>query len=305
MLRTNPKRLVTVFAAVAILVATAVWSKRQALGERASWRVPDQRVFVPSPKTARLMSCGYNELFADLVWARTTVYYGDRFASERSLVDIDTLLELVNVLDPYFKRPYEWGAYATIFRQSTGDGARRQDQQDTLSSIRVLKRAAKQFPDDHKFAWILGIRYYMDLDSKDPKQKRRDRETGAEWIERAMRLPGAPTNLPALAVSLRTRLGQKEIARQQLREMLLTATDPKVKEELQQRYRSMTTEEDAKAVQDAAQAFFDDWKGQMGFAPPSLYVLVGPKPAPVYDRQAVIESNTFVLAGPLDADAQP
>ena len=67
------------------------------------------------------------------------------------LADVDVLVELVNKLDPYFRRPYEWGAYATMFRTlDPKTHAWINSRADPLASIRLLERAVKAFPEDYK-----------------------------------------------------------------------------------------------------------------------------------------------------------
>ena len=51
---------------------------------------------------------------------------------------------------------------------------------------------------------MLGLRYFLDLKLDSETAERKIREEGAAYIERAMRLPDAPTDLPLLAAAIRT-----------------------------------------------------------------------------------------------------
>jgi TrpR-related protein YerC/YecD len=76
----------------------------------------------------------------------------------------------------------------------------------------ILERGTRVFPQDWELAWILGLRYYSDLKSSDPAEQKQLQEIGVSYIEKAMRLPKAPGDLPGLAANLRSKLGQHDLA---------------------------------------------------------------------------------------------
>ncbi len=84
----------------------------------------------------------------------------------------------------------------------------------------------REFPDEYKYSWIAGARYYFDLWSPDPEVKRqRYRERGAELIEQAMTKPNAPQDLATTAANMRSKLGQHQRALDNLRQMVLSTND--------------------------------------------------------------------------------
>jgi hypothetical protein len=240
---------------------------------RDVWPQSEDRVTVPPPRV-RALTGGFNEALADVAWAKTLVYYGGGMAQGSSLADVDPLLMLVNALDPHFRRPYVWGAYATTFRQG---GLK---PEEVAASIAVLERGVQAFPEDWELQWILGLRYYLDMKSDDPAKQREYKELGAQHIERAMRLPNAPADLATLAATLRTDLGQKERALKELREMILNTTDETARARLLDRYAALASEGTASALAAAGKEFEQEWKATAPYAPPAMFVLIGP-PAPV------------------------
>ena len=281
-------------AAVALLY-TVSWLVGEDLRRvRAAVPPSEERLFVPNPRTARFVSAGYNELAADVVWARTLVYYGDGMMKGFTMKDVEPMIELVNKLDPWFRRPYLWGAYATTFRQKEAT------QEEFRASIAILERGLKMFPEDWEMAWMLGLRYFADLRSDDPVEQRQYKEIGASYIERAMRLPDAPEDLPSLAASLRSKLGQHERALRELREMILTMAAGKARDKLIERYEQMSTESQAREIKQASEDFDKQWKSQMPFVPAALYVLVGAPPPPRSPEQ-ILEIPTFLAS---DAPAE-
>jgi hypothetical protein len=247
----------------------------------------DAHVTVPTPTAARILSLGHNELLADLTWIRTLIYYGDGLVHDHGMPDVEKLVLLMNRLDPWFRKPYFWGAHATTFRR------RSVTQEEYLASVEVLRRAVERFPKDWELSWLLGLRLFFDVKTQDVAAQTRLREEGAMYIERAMRLPGAPSNLPLLAVSLRTRLGQKERAMRELREMILTTEDEKAREILEARYAALADEAASSEIGAAARKLEAEWRAHLPYAPPSLYVILGPPPPPAVDLDALARGQDF------------
>jgi hypothetical protein len=106
------------------------------------------------------------------------------------------------------------------------------------------------------------------------------KDLGATYLERAMSLPGAPTRLALNVASLRTELGQKDRALRELREMILNTDDPEGRKRLEDRYASLADEAARETVAEAREKLDAAWKNNLPFAPSTLYVLLGPRPAP-------------------------
>lgn len=246
--------------------------------ERQTWPVVEEAVLVPAGTAARIMSLGYRELFADLFWTRTLVYYGEGLSENLSLAWVDALVGAVNALDPQFRRPYRWGAFATTYKNGAATQA------EFEASVRVLERGVKAFPEDHELLWLLGLRYTFDLTPKDDAEKTRNAELGATYMERAMRAPGAPATYALSAAALRTRLGQTERALKELEEMILNTSDPRARAQLEAKYRDLADAGAADALAEEAKRFDAKWQAALPFAPPSLYVLVGDRPPRAMSR---------------------
>ena len=259
---------VVLVGALGVAIAAQGGLQRQ----RLAWPVVEEAVLVPSPAAARIMSLGYRELVADLFWTRTLVYYGEGLSENLSLAWVDSLVATVNALDPLFRRPYRWGAFATTYKRGAAT------QEEFKASVRVLERGVKAFPEDHELLWLLGLRYTFDLAAADDAEKTRNAERGATYMERAMRAPGAPATYALSAAALRTRLGQTERALKELEEMILNTSDPRARAQLEARYRDLADAGAADAIAEEAKRFDAKWQADLPFAPPSLYVLMGDRP---------------------------
>ena len=231
--------------------------------------------FAPSPSSAPLLSLGYREALADVLWIRVLGYVGGddhRATSTRKLV------ESIVALDPRFRPIYAWGGLAI---SAVGTGA---THEDYLAAIRVLERGAREFPEDHRIPLYAGQIYITDLESDDPEQQREWQAQGARWLERAVRVPGAPKNMATVAAHLRTRLGQQEQAIRDLRELILSTTDVADRKKLIEKLAALQgARSDAidHELAVAARRFRDAWERDRPELPPTAYVLVGP-PLPTW-----------------------
>src|SRR5262249_41634527 len=154
---------------------------------------------------------------------------------QTGMPDVELLVRLINRLDPTFRKPYFWGAYATTFRKQIPT------EDEYRGSAEILRRALEVFPDDWELNWLLGLRLFFDLTSGGAHEVARRKDEGAAYIERAMHLPNSPKDLPILAAIMRTRLGQKERALRELREMILNTDDEKARTPLQRRYAQLAS----------------------------------------------------------------
>jgi hypothetical protein len=266
---------------LAPLVAGA-WAEHDlALEARGKSQSVDRHVMIPAPRAARIMSLGYNELAADLAWVRMLIYYGDGIQHDTGNPDTEDLVRLINVLNPRFRRAYVWGAYATTMR--TGFAT----QDEYAASVEILRRGIEVFPDDWELNWILGVRLNTELRTGTPDELRSRKEEGAMYIERAMYATNAPADLPILAASLRTRLGQKEQALRDLREMIFMIQDEKARQLLINKYAGMVSQTAGQELAEAADAFNREWKANLPYVPPTFYVLVGAPPSPRLDLAAL------------------
>ena len=263
-------RVALTIAAVIPIALAAHRLENRAIEQQIRWDAVDETAYAPSPLVARLMAIGYNELVADLAWARLLVYYGGGMVGESSMRDVEPLVAAINRLDPKFYKPYIWGAYAVTYRNQTAT------QKEFQSSVDILQRGAEAFPDKWELLWLLGIRYAYDLKTDDPELRETYNQKAADAFERAMRIPGAPGNLPLQLASLRTKLGQNERALQELREMIQFTEDEEARFQLLTRYEALLNEPGAgAAIEEASVRFRDRWKADKPYVPETLYVLIG------------------------------
>jgi hypothetical protein len=273
-------RLAATSALIAALALAGARCAREAAAVEAP-RVLADEPYAPAAATAPLVTLGYRELFADLLFLRLKGYFG---GSETTANGIAALVEAIVALDPQYQRIYEWGARAITL---AGRGV---DNTAYLRALAVLETGARQFPEDWKLPYLAGQIYTQDLQTKDTAQRRAWDERGTLLTESALRKPNAPAEAATWAATMRTRLGQHQRAVDGLREMLLVTNDDKVRVRLLAKLATLeqgSANELASELLDARRRFEAEWMAARPAVPLSMYLLIGAPLPPRFDLSAL------------------
>ncbi len=285
--------------AAALCAAVFFWLGAQHLGARASaareaWPDAVSKVTLPPRGTARALSLGYRELFADLAWVRALVYYGSSWGQDGDLSQVDDLADLIIELDPRFEPVYLWAPYAVLYQTGVAT------QEEFRASVGYLERAMVEFPDSYQHFWTAGTRYYLDLQSDDAHVTRYFRERGAELIEEAMQKPNAPTELVTLAAAMRSKLGQQQRALDNLRRMIAMTDNAGARRRLVERLRQEAPDL-ADELAAERKALEERWQRDMPAVSLDFYILLGPPPPRAFDLQELTTPRDLFFGD----DAQP
>lgn len=258
-------------------IATAQ-AARWSANEERSTEISDP--YAPSPEAAPFLTLGYRELAADLMFFRLVGYVGGK---DYSAEGVASLVEAVHAMDPRHKKIYEWGALAMML------AARKDPDNDNavfLRAIKLLEDGQREFPTEYKYPELAGQCYLVDLHTQDAAQRRAWDEAGAAQLNRAIRMPGAPSSLGTMVATIRTKLGQRERAIRELKEMLLITDDAGAKASLLEKLGELEgtdSVELAAEILEERRKFEKQWSRDRPYMPPGLYILVGPRPRPGFD----------------------
>ncbi|HWO23326.1 MAG TPA: hypothetical protein VNO30_31515 [Kofleriaceae bacterium] len=288
-MRTAP----TVAAALA-LIAAAQGARALATDGRRGAAIEEP--YAPSPAAAPFVSLGYRELAADLLLARAMPYLG---GDASTAAGVAGLCEAIVASDPQYRKIYEWCAHAMTLAQ-TGV-----DQRAYLRAIALLERGMREHPGDWRIPYTAGQMYMLDLQTSDPAERRAWDERGARLIEAAIRKPDAPATAATTAAVLRTRLGQRARAIDGLREMLLITSDDAARRRILDKLAELTHEssdELAAELLEARRRFEAAWRRDRPAVPASMYLLIGPRPAPGFDLGELATGGRDLVGEQLLAD---
>jgi hypothetical protein len=266
-------------ALAALLAVAALAGARVAREAAATSRPHDVRdePYAPSPTAAPIVALGYRELAADVLWVRLRGYFGD---SDATAPGIEGVVDAIVSLDPRYHWVYEFGARAMTMAQYGVT------QETYLHALAVLDRGMTEFPDEWKLPDLAGEIYTQDLVTKDPAQRRAWDEKGVIMTEAAIRKPGAPPAAATWAATMRTKLGQQDRAIQNLREMILITSDPDARDRMIEKLAKMVdSNKDAVAGElgELRYRFVKAWQRNRPTLPPSMYVLLGPRPPQAFE----------------------
>ncbi len=146
--------------------------------------VTDEIRFLPSGKALNMVSLGYDELLADLLWVRATLMFGTNHgdSDERWYSWLYHMVNLATDLDPRFRAAYKYGA--TMLRV---DGV------FIDQSSMLFAKGSHALPDEWYFPFGIAMNYYI---------QKEDTHLAAKYMRMAASLPGAPFYLANLAASL-------------------------------------------------------------------------------------------------------
>ena len=266
------KPVVTIAIALASLGGARF--ARDAAGSRVDGIVEP---YAPSPTSAPLVTLGYREASADLFWIRLTGYFG---GPDSTADGIASIVEAINALDPRYHRPYEYGARAITIAQHGVT------QDSYLRSLAILEKGMKEFPDDWKLPMLAGQIYTQDLETTDPAQRRAWDERGTLLTESAIRKPGAPIDAATWVAFMQTKLGQRERAITDLREMILVTRDDNSRRTLIEKLAKLVdsdADEVAAEVYEERKRFDSKWQRDRPTIPAEMYILLGPRITPGFD----------------------
>ena len=273
-------RLAASTALLAILALAGARVAREAAEARAPAVIADEP-YAPAPDTAPLVTLGYRELSADLLFLRLKGYFG---GSESTANGIAALVEAIAALDPRYHRIYEWGGRAiTLASRGVDNAAYRR-------AIAVLEAGAQQFPDDWKLPYLAGQIYTQDLQTKDPAERRAWDERGTLLTESAIRKPNAPAEAATWAATMRTRLGQHQRAIDGLREMVLVTDDASARARLLAKLADLEHQGESELAAELLEArhrFEAAWYATRPAVTPGMYLLLGPPLSPSFDLGAL------------------
>jgi hypothetical protein len=308
-------RLAAAVFAIAALWIPAHVAKGVALEARTEWAPADEYVVLPPAEIAPLLHAGYNELAADITWVRLLVYYGSARIGQSDLRYLERFIDNVMALDPRFKRPYLWAAYAVTFKggkkeMKGGEEFVAPTQEEFQISAYYLRRGIEAFPEEYDLYRTLAMRLWWDLEPESAEEKRLNREEAAALMERAVRLPMAPPDAATFAATLWSELGELEHAKRTLREMLLTTDDERARAKMIAGFRSMLAEDREVELLERANRSFERQRAEaLPLAPADLFVLLGPRPDPALRLEDLAEDRAVSgvieldLGGPMEDDA--
>ena len=169
-----------------------------------------QPLYLPNSKYIRLVSAGFDNFVADILWFRTINYFGNQYAMGKDYRWLSHMCELVTNLDRRAIEQFEICGTLTSWMAK-----------DPSASNEILSSAIAQHPNHWRFRYMRGFNYWYFFEDLD--RAREDLIIGSK-------LPDAPPFLSSMASRLIAKTDDPKSAVEFLKNQLSMMKDPKAKE---------------------------------------------------------------------------
>lgn len=227
---------------------------------RSLYRMHDQLasqevLYLPSAKTVKAISFGYNGLMADIYWTRAVQYFGRKQLSDSMAYKLlPPLLDITTTLDPQLEIAYQFGGF--FLSQSPPQGAGEPDK-----GIELVKKGIQNNPTHWRLYYNLGFIYWME---------KKDYKSAAEAFATGGKIPGASPWMLTMAGAMAQGGNELEMARTLWTEILNDTKDASIRANAQQRLASINSDEAVIQLQKRVNAY----KERFGRTPDSMRDLV-------------------------------
>lgn len=213
--------------------------------------VPQETLYVSSPKVLRRLSLGYTGLLADIYWTRAVQYFGEQHhAGSSDFRLLAPLLEVTTELDPRLFPAYQFGANFLAPQPPNGAGL-------PGEALSLMKFGIAHNPDQWRLYYNLGFLYYTEL---------KDYPKAADAFMRGAQLPVTNEFMPILAARMAQHAGEFDTARMLWFTTYQSVKDPDVRQNAVDHLRALQVDEDVTRLEQVVEKY----RQQYGRLPASM-----------------------------------
>lgn len=212
-------------------------------------------LYIPSPKTLKRLSMGYDGLLADIYWTRAVQYFGGKHHERSTEYQLlAPLLDITTTLDPHLIVAYEFGS--TFLAQKPPEGAGEPDR-----AIALVQEGIRQNPREWRLFYDLGFLQYSE---------KHDYLAAARAFAAGSQVPGAHVSMRILAAAMAQHGGDEATARLIWATTYETATDQMIRANALKHLRALRVDDDVQHLR----RIIDDYSRRNRQPPPSWLELV-------------------------------
>lgn len=236
---------VGVVLATGALLLMANYSSRQ-LNEPVAAVAEEDPVYLPDVRFLRLVSLGYHNALADVLWFRTINYFGKQFRGQRLYPWLARMCDAVTDLDPRAEHVYAFAGFILPWEAQMPD-----------DGIRLLEKGVEQFPDSWQLHYYLGFTHFYFKD---------DLAGALPHLRRAAELPGAHPYVSRLAAMVYSQQYGTAMAREFLEDLGQSGAGSGMENVIRERLKDVDISEHVDLLEAAVQRF----RERFGRTPQSL-----------------------------------
>ena len=201
--------------------------------QASSRTMADEVLYVTDSMSTKLMSLGYQQAAADVMWLRSIQYFVAHLLTDRRYPWLEHFVYQIIDLDPRFKHIYLWAGSCLLYGGEITP-------EKVHASNRIYEAALRRFPNDYEPAYRLGMNYYSELRVEDPEERERYKAMGVAYFERAAQAPDAPPTIFDLLRGIAKQMKRDDVLFYALTDELLRVTEPERRKQLEERLKNLT-----------------------------------------------------------------
>lgn len=234
----------------------------------------DDAFALPPPDQLRVMTLGYKNAAADLLWAKLIVEWGMHHQEKRPFPDVTRFIDGILAVEPDFPPLYEFVDTLLMY------GPTLATEEDARTTRRYLEYGTKVRPYDHEIWLHYGqfLAFLAPTFLKDKAEIERWRSDGAFALMRAVELGSDPDrSLAAYSILKNSRDKTRKALLAHYERAYALTDDPDTRRNLLFKMKQL---EDAPHGEEAVDIVERDWRAHYGFLSRSAALLVGPSRDP-------------------------
>lgn len=231
-------------------LGSASWSWGHLETLRSKVPAGAQVLYLPSGKYLKILSMGYPEVMADIIYIWSIQFYGDYDQTDRFKYLEHIYSNVIGELDPKYVDPYLIGAMIMSIEAN-----------DNEMALRLLDKGIAANPEEWILPFDAGFLCY---------DRVKDYPRAARYFELALKAPGAPGVVKRLHAEMYNKMGDKRASLEYWTEVLGGADNDYVRNVASTHVHDLTIEVDLEILRDAVAAY----RSKFGDNPPDLHALV-------------------------------
>ncbi len=223
---------------VSLLAATSIfWSRGELRRIQASVSVAAESppLYLPEIEKVRMITLGFDNFAADILWFNTLNYFGKQMATERDYRWLGHMCQLVTDLNPKTRPIIE---FCSTMLSWVAD----QKDQSTI----VLKKAIAAEPNYWRHRYLLGFNYWYFHE---------DFQAAGEMLQSAAQLPNSPPFVASLAARITLNESSPQMAISFLQNLIKREPDRNAKAALEEKLKLAIISLDLERLQEIANRY--------------------------------------------------
>ena len=241
---------------------------------RDAWPPEADTFYLPPSSALRVASLRHTEFFADLIHARSNVYFGTQMHARVPTKWLAQYLDSAIDLDPKFQRLYLSGAAMMIYN------GQKISPDMVLAAIHVLGRGHKAFPFDWEFPFQMGFNFLFELPQdagEDDPRVPSWRQQGVEMLRQAALYEGIAYYIPNLVARMLTKSGADDLALRHLEQSYAVATNPEARTQIKNKLYALRGKQFSEQIEENLRNYSRMIDERFPEAPEAFSLVVGPR----------------------------